>query len=66
MVEGEVEAVHFDFKIAHRGGVPCPVCGTTIGRALAYKRGTCFRPRYSFLVVSDSHKAVGGRIWTGG
>ena len=43
--EGELGTAHFDFKVAHRGGEPCPVCGSTIERVLVQNRGTCFCPR---------------------
>jgi len=43
--EGELGTAHFDFKVAHKGGEPCPVCGGTIGRVLVQNRGTCFCPR---------------------
>jgi len=43
--EGELGTAHFDFKVAHRGGEPCPICGSTIERVLVQNRGTCFCPR---------------------
>ena len=43
--EGELGTAHFDFKVAHRGGEPCPVCGCTIERVLVQNRGTYFCPR---------------------
>jgi len=43
--EGELGTAHFDFKVAHRGGEPCPVCGSTIERVPVQNRGTCFCPR---------------------
>jgi formamidopyrimidine-DNA glycosylase len=43
--EGELGTAHFDFKVAHRGGAPCPVCGSTIERVPVQNRGTCFCPR---------------------
>jgi formamidopyrimidine-DNA glycosylase len=43
--EGELGTAHFDFKVAHRGGEPCPVCGGTIERVLMQNRGTYFCPR---------------------
>ena len=43
--EGELGTAHFDFKVAHRGGEPCPTCGSTIERVLVQNRGTCFCPR---------------------
>jgi len=43
--EGELGTAHFDFKVAHKGGEPCPICGSTIHRVLVQNRGTCFCPR---------------------
>jgi formamidopyrimidine-DNA glycosylase len=43
--EGELGTAHSDFKVAHRGGESCPVCGSTIERVLVQNRGTCFCPR---------------------
>jgi formamidopyrimidine-DNA glycosylase len=43
--EGELGTAHFDFKVAHRGGEPCPICGSTIERVPVQNRGTCFCPR---------------------
>jgi len=42
--EGELGTAHFAFKVAHKGGEPCPVCGSTIERVLVQNRGTCFCP----------------------
>jgi len=43
--EGELGTAHFDFKVAHRGGEPCPICGSTIERVLVQNRGSYFCPR---------------------
>jgi len=43
--EGELGTAHFDFKVAHKGGEPCPICSCTIERVLVQNRGTCFCPR---------------------
>jgi formamidopyrimidine-DNA glycosylase len=43
--EGELGTAHFDFKVAHKGGEPCPVCGGTIERVVVQNRGTYFCPR---------------------
>ena len=43
--EGELGTAHFDFKVAHRGGEPCPVCGCPIERVPVQNRGTYFCPR---------------------
>ena len=43
--EGELGTAHFDFKVAHRGGEICPVCGGTVERIVVQNRGTYFCPR---------------------
>jgi formamidopyrimidine-DNA glycosylase len=43
--EGELGTAHSDFKVAHRGGEPCPICGSPIERVLVQNRGTYFCPR---------------------
>jgi len=43
--DGELGTAHFGFKVAHRGGELCPVCGGTIERVLVQNRGTYFCPR---------------------
>jgi formamidopyrimidine-DNA glycosylase len=43
--EGELGTAHFDFKVAHRGGELCPVCGCPIERLPVQNRGTYFCPR---------------------
>jgi formamidopyrimidine-DNA glycosylase len=43
--EGELGTAHSDFKVAHKGGESCPVCGSTIERVLVQNRGTYFCPR---------------------
>jgi len=43
--EGELGTAHFNFKVAHKGGEPCPVCSSTIERIVVQNRGTCFCPR---------------------
>jgi formamidopyrimidine-DNA glycosylase len=43
--EGELGTAHFDFKVAHKGGEPCPICGSTIERVVVQNRGTYFCPR---------------------
>jgi len=47
--EGELGTAHFDFKVAHRGGEPCPVCGSTIERVSVQNRGTYFCPKCQVL-----------------
>jgi formamidopyrimidine-DNA glycosylase len=43
--EGELGTAHFDFKVAHKRGEPCPVCGSPIERCVVQNRGTYFCPR---------------------
>jgi formamidopyrimidine-DNA glycosylase len=40
--EGELGTAHSDFKVAHKGGKPCPVCGSPIERCVVQNRGTYF------------------------
>ena len=51
--EGELGTAHSDFKVAHKGGEPCPVCGCPIERVPVQNRGTYFCPRCQPL-SSDS------------
>ena len=39
---GESGAAQFAFRVAHRGGQPCPVCATPIQRIAIRNRGTYF------------------------
>jgi formamidopyrimidine-DNA glycosylase len=41
---GELGTAHFDFKVAHRRGETCPVCGGAIERVVVQGRGTYFCP----------------------
>jgi formamidopyrimidine-DNA glycosylase len=43
--DGEVGTAHFGFKVAHKGGELCPVCGGAIERIVVRNRGTYFCPR---------------------
>jgi len=47
--EGQLGTAHSDFKVAHRGGEACPVCGTAIERVSVQNRGTYFCPRCQAL-----------------
>jgi formamidopyrimidine-DNA glycosylase len=47
--EGELGTAHFDFKVAHKGGERCPICGGTIERVVVQNRGTYFCPRRQSL-----------------
>ena len=42
---GELGTAHFQFKVAHRGGKPCPICGTPIQRIPIRNRGSYFCPK---------------------
>ena len=42
--EGQLGLAQFDFKVAHRNGQPCSVCGTPIQRISLRKRGAYFCP----------------------
>lgn len=42
---GEVGTAHSQFKVAHRRGELCPVCGTPIQRIVVRQRGTYFCPK---------------------
>jgi len=42
---GEPGAAQYAFRVAHRGGQPCPVCSTPIKRIPIRNRGTYFCPR---------------------
>ncbi len=41
---GELGTAQFQFKVAHRGGQPCPVCGTLLQRIPVRNRGSYFCP----------------------
>ncbi len=41
---GELGSAHVQFRVAHRGGKPCPVCGTPIQRIPIRNRGSYFCP----------------------
>jgi len=43
--DGTRGSAHFEFKVAHSGGKPCPDCGTPIERITVRNRGTYFCPR---------------------
>ncbi|MBA7472976.1 Formamidopyrimidine-DNA glycosylase [subsurface metagenome] len=42
---GEKGFAHHHFKVAHRGGQPCPTCNTPIERIKVRNRGTYFCPK---------------------
>ena len=41
---GQPGTAHDNFRVAHRGGKPCPVCGTPIQRLAIRNRGSYFCP----------------------
>ncbi len=43
--DGELGTAHFEFKVAHRRGENCPVCGTPIQRLPIRNRGSYFCPK---------------------
>jgi formamidopyrimidine-DNA glycosylase len=43
--EGQLGAAQFDFKVAHKRGEPCPICGCAIQRVVVQNRGAYFCPR---------------------
>jgi len=43
--EGELGTAHSDFKVAHKIGEPCPICGSNIERCVVQNRGSYFCPR---------------------
>ncbi len=42
---GEIGTAHFNFRVAHRRGESCPVCGTQLQRIPVRNRGSYFCPR---------------------
>jgi formamidopyrimidine-DNA glycosylase len=42
---GQKGSAHSEFRVAHRGGEPCPVCGMPIERIPIRHRGSYFCPR---------------------
>jgi len=42
--QGEPGTAHRDFKVAHRRGESCSICGSTIERVPIKKRGSYFCP----------------------
>jgi len=59
--DGKLGMAQFAFQVAHRGGQPCPICGTPIERIPIRNRGTYFCPRCQKRSKSDSeiiHKSI--------
>jgi formamidopyrimidine-DNA glycosylase len=42
--DGSKGTAHYEFKVAHRGGQPCLVCGTPVERIVVRGRGSYFCP----------------------
>ena len=56
--EGQLGVAQFDFKVAHRNGQPCPVCGSPVQRISVRKRGSYFCPHCQPLKLSkENHVA---------
>jgi formamidopyrimidine-DNA glycosylase len=49
--DGKQGTAHLEFRVAHRGGKPCPVCGTHIERIVVRGRGSYFCPQCQRLPV---------------
>jgi formamidopyrimidine-DNA glycosylase len=47
--EGERGTAHFNFKVAHKRGEACPVCGCAIERVVVQSRGSYFCPKCQCL-----------------
>ncbi len=43
--DGSKGTAHFEFRVAHRGGKPCLVCGTPVERIVVRGRGSYFCPK---------------------
>lgn len=50
VADGGRGRAHEEFCVAHRRGLPCPVCGTPIERMVVGQRGTYYCPRCQRLV----------------
>jgi formamidopyrimidine-DNA glycosylase len=46
---GELGHAHFSFKVAHRRGESCPICGGPVERMVVRGRGTYFCPKCQTL-----------------
>ncbi len=52
--DGQIGTAHFEFKVAHRGGESCPVCGTLLERIPVRNRGSYFCPNCQPLKLSPA------------
>lgn len=58
--DGTLGTAHFGFKVAHRGGEPCPICGTPIARIPIRNRGSYFCPKCQREISSRRRKDNSG------
>ncbi|MFC1593196.1 bifunctional DNA-formamidopyrimidine glycosylase/DNA-(apurinic or apyrimidinic site) lyase [Candidatus Omnitrophota bacterium] len=56
---GELGTAHFQFSVAHRGGKPCPICGTFIERIPIRNRGSYFCPQCQRNYLSVNQLSTG-------
>jgi formamidopyrimidine-DNA glycosylase len=47
--DGQIGTAHFQFRVAHRRGESCPVCGTPLKRIPVRNRGSYFCPKCQML-----------------
>jgi len=47
--DGQIGTAHFQFRVAHRRGESCPVCGTPLKRIPVRNRGSYFCPKCQTL-----------------
>jgi len=47
--DGQIGTAHFQFRVAHRRGQSCPVCGTPLQRITVRNRGSYFCPKCQTL-----------------
>ncbi len=52
--DGQLGTAHGHFRVAHKGGEPCPICGSTIERVPIQNRGSYFCPRCQPLTSGRS------------
>jgi formamidopyrimidine-DNA glycosylase len=53
---GEIGTAHFQFRVAHRRGESCPVCGTPLERLPIRNRGSYFCPKCQAFSEPSSHR----------
>ena len=57
--DGTLGTAHNEFQVAHRGGEPCPVCGTPIARLPIRHRGTYFCPKCQPVKFTTDNASCG-------